>query len=512
MQIAAREDQPRFDVTVGTGGPNRSSGNPFDQIMRSMNARDSARNTGAPEPNREVRDDEPAHVEDHRSRHAARTDNAGNQSGEEAGDDRSSKSDDNLPTDCETCITEDAPIRDDPGAVHEGATSEETAAASPDEPTQEAQQPETTTRPTAEQTAEPDQGSGATSHEATQRAVQSKPQLGNQPISEEVLGQLDAFLQARLGDARLGLANAPFALSLANGALSNGALSNALGNGVMNHGLMTAVMAQSLAGQQSPAAPGAVAHQAGLRNAASAILPGNVAKRAPGVEAQSPNSNVTAAMDFKSIAAALAKQSGSQANTTATPSPGAGTAALDAAGNGTGSSNANAMAQGLTDRAAQTAKADAPAQPAGHQRLSGPQFAERIGLTIARAADSGVDQVSIRLNPRELGRIDVKMELGQDGRMNLTVTADRPDTLDQLQRNMRDLERSLNDAGFDTSAGDLNFSLRQDQSSNDQAGGTGGNGTLGDGEPGLDESGIQAEDGMIITHHSDGTMVVDLFV
>ena len=50
--------------------------------------------------------------------------------------------------------------------------------------------------------------------------------------------------------------------------------------------------------------------------------------------------------------------------------------------------------------------------------------------------------------------------MGHDGRVIAVVTADNKDTLDLLQRDARELERALQNAGLQTDSGSLSFNLR----------------------------------------------------
>jgi len=88
--------------------------------------------------------------------------------------------------------------------------------------------------------------------------------------------------------------------------------------------------------------------------------------------------------------------------------------------------------------------------------------AQQVALQFSRALASGSDHITIRLEPASLGRVDVKVELTKDGHLRALFTADRPDTLDMLQRDARILERALNDAGLRADAGGLSFNLRGD--------------------------------------------------
>lgn len=86
-----------------------------------------------------------------------------------------------------------------------------------------------------------------------------------------------------------------------------------------------------------------------------------------------------------------------------------------------------------------------------------PQPAQQLGVSIVRAAREGMDRIDIQLHPAELGRVEVKMELGHDGRLIAVVSAERADTLEQLRRDINQLERALADAGFDTDGDSFRF-------------------------------------------------------
>src|SRR3546814_11737514 len=78
------------------------------------------------------------------------------------------------------------------------------------------------------------------------------------------------------------------------------------------------------------------------------------------------------------------------------------------------------------------------------------------------------------LHPAELGRIEVKLENASDGTLRAVISAERPETLDLLQRDARGLERALQDAGVQTDSGSLRFNLRsQGQGKEQQAEGNG---------------------------------------
>jgi flagellar hook-length control protein FliK len=55
----------------------------------------------------------------------------------------------------------------------------------------------------------------------------------------------------------------------------------------------------------------------------------------------------------------------------------------------------------------------------------------------------------------------VKLEIDEDKGVRAAVTVERPSTLELLQRDMKNLERALHDAGLKMDGGALSFSLGQ---------------------------------------------------
>jgi flagellar hook-length control protein FliK len=91
-----------------------------------------------------------------------------------------------------------------------------------------------------------------------------------------------------------------------------------------------------------------------------------------------------------------------------------------------------------------------------------PPALQQVAVQIQRAAQDGQDRLTVQLRPMDLGRIDVQLEFGRDGRVRAKITAENPHTLDMLQRDAKGLEKALQDAGLKTDAGDLSFDLRGD--------------------------------------------------
>lgn len=114
------------------------------------------------------------------------------------------------------------------------------------------------------------------------------------------------------------------------------------------------------------------------------------------------------------------------------------------------------------------------------------QFGNDIGVEIARALDKGSDDLLIRLDPRHMGRIDVRLSFDHDGVLRAIVSADSASSLDMLRRESTDLGRALADAGVRSDGQSLRFDNR--------SGGQGGGRWQGD-QQGQHQAGHQSQGG-----------------
>ena len=89
--------------------------------------------------------------------------------------------------------------------------------------------------------------------------------------------------------------------------------------------------------------------------------------------------------------------------------------------------------------------------------------AERVGMMVTRAANENMREFTIRLDPPELGRIDIKLNVDSDGKVQAVIASDNANTHDLLRREASSLERSLTDNGLKTDSGSLSFNLRDGQ-------------------------------------------------
>ncbi|MGL4975063.1 MAG: flagellar hook-length control protein FliK [Bosea sp. (in: a-proteobacteria)] len=114
-----------------------------------------------------------------------------------------------------------------------------------------------------------------------------------------------------------------------------------------------------------------------------------------------------------------------------------------------------ALAQGADAGAAQAAAEQRPAP-----EVTRPTPMHALPLEIGLQAMAGSKRFDIRLDPAELGRVDVRLEFNEDGTVTASLTADRVETLQMLQRDARTLERAFEQAGLKSSDGGIDFQLR----------------------------------------------------
>jgi flagellar hook-length control protein FliK len=96
-----------------------------------------------------------------------------------------------------------------------------------------------------------------------------------------------------------------------------------------------------------------------------------------------------------------------------------------------------------------------------------PHTIPMLAATMMRRLESGSKQFTMRLDPPELGQVEVKLTVAADKKVRAVVSADRPEALADLVRSARDLARALQEAGLDLEENGLSFSLN-DPSGNQQ--------------------------------------------
>lgn len=184
-------------------------------------------------------------------------------------------------------------------------------------------------------------------------------------------------------------------------------------------------------------------------------------------------------------------------NDRATPAPTGGASDIgptrEAANNAAVPDGPDALPSSLFSQALPSVAPRPAAQPYGtaaHQAPHQPvvaaqpgQIGRDMGVEIARTVAAGREEVRIRLDPAEMGRIDVRLHFDRDGSLRAVVAADSPAALEMLRREAGDLTRALSDAGvradpqsfrFDSRNPDAGSSWQRGQQSSDGRGAQGG--------------------------------------
>ena len=135
----------------------------------------------------------------------------------------------------------------------------------------------------------------------------------------------------------------------------------------------------------------------------------------------------------------------------------------------------------LTANTSATASASASAHAGVHTP------ANQVAREIIRRQTGGNTRFELRLDPPELGRVEVRLEVTRDQKVTAIVSADNPQALADLTRHARDLEQSLQSAGLELSENGLSFDLSQSrqgqQDENDSTGVKSANSDANSGEP-----------------------------
>ncbi len=232
-----------------------------------------------------------------------------------------------------------------------------------------------------------------------------------------------------------------------------------------------------------PAEPGQMPHASGPPRQSSTISaatfapvarPSAVSAQAPGLAAlPMPAHPILDSTVQGSLVAATPSAVGATASTDPSPSMAAQP-----------NTAATPLAQG-TPTAVSPEAAAAPAAAGGAPPIR-QVAAALVHLTQAASGSS----VTLRLDPGELGQVQVRIDRGADGSSTVHVAAEHPDTLRLLIADQAALHRTLDQAGLAQDGRSVNFSLSTpdagSSASSDRGSGSGfmGNGNSGGGQQG----------------------------
>jgi flagellar hook-length control protein FliK len=230
------------------------------------------------------------------------------------------------------------------------------------------------------------------------------------------------------------------------------------------------------AGQNETSTKDAALLQSALKQAATQTQP----QQATVTQAVSPNAGAAAKggaqgdtgnKDDKGQKSATAAAPGKTDAATANPAPAGNATAQPPAATDTGQPHQQATATTAANTASPITAATqtttmpgatlhiAP-QSAGVAQALPPPDLSAFAVQIAARLNAGIKQFDIRLDPPELGRIDVKLSIDDAGKAQAHLAVEKPQTLDLMQKDSGSLQRALKEAGIELAQSGLQFSLK----------------------------------------------------
>ncbi len=223
---------------------------------------------------------------------------------------------------------------------------------------------------------------------------------------------------------------------------------------VMPTTMSQAVVPQNMTVRGSPSTKAAAASDgAEPIKAGAGVIATSVLEQAPDVPATRAFN--TGALDTSSARKALEVMPDTSArirhvgvDVPATPPPGV--------------SAATPLPASVTDATLRLAYPALPAAPAATgtlpqaNALSG-RFGSEIGAIVRRQIAAGREEVTVRLDPAEMGRVHIRFSFDQGGELRAVVATESPAALELLRRDVGQLDRALAQAGVRTDAGSFRF-------------------------------------------------------
>jgi flagellar hook-length control protein FliK len=250
----------------------------------------------------------------------------------------------------------------------------------------------------------------------------------------------------------------------------------------------TATPAIDAAAAAPAAKPQTAIPQAGAATEETGNKPASPAAQAAATTAPADEATPLSAPGEERLSASVETATTSN-NKTAAPTAGAATDPAANKAQGVDVKAMQAAANTTTTDAAPDLKADAPApttttpppldalaaartsatetvRAATPAMQNAPATTVQVYQRMVERFDGRAQRYEIRLDPAELGRVDVRIEVGADKKVHAVLAAHDSAALTDLMRGQRSLERALNDAGIDLAKNGIRFELSGDQGRN----------------------------------------------
>ena len=105
------------------------------------------------------------------------------------------------------------------------------------------------------------------------------------------------------------------------------------------------------------------------------------------------------------------------------------------------------------DAALAAASPNAMAHAAAEAVRGSPQTVANLAAQIVRKLDARSTEFNVELMPAGLGKVDVRMSIGADGKMSASMQFDTPQAAAELKARAGELQQALEQSGFDISGG-----------------------------------------------------------
>ena len=99
-----------------------------------------------------------------------------------------------------------------------------------------------------------------------------------------------------------------------------------------------------------------------------------------------------------------------------------------------------------------------------------PEAVAYLSAQLIKRMEGAASRFEMQLHPADLGRVDVRLHITQDGRLNAQLAFDNPLAATDFRAQADTLRRSLEQAGFTLSDGSLSFTDRGAQGHSDHGG------------------------------------------
>ncbi|MBN8875525.1 MAG: flagellar hook-length control protein FliK [Rhodospirillales bacterium] len=135
-------------------------------------------------------------------------------------------------------------------------------------------------------------------------------------------------------------------------------------------------------------------------------------------------------------------------------------------------------AGGVAPPAAAPVQSAVPPPRAQPSPVQAPSAADQVApalITLTSGPD-GARHLTLRLQPQELGQVDIRIERSADGPARVEITVERPETLRLMLHDQPRLERALDQAGIPAEGRSLVLHVAPPEPGRDSANGGAGHG------------------------------------